>query len=366
MKKFIIAFFTLVAGTAAFAQGGRVLKIGYIDMDYILEKSPDYAEAKNQLEQKAGKWKQEMDAKSNDIAKLKEGLQTEKALLTKELIEEREEEIQYLEKDLSNYQQQKFGPNGELITQKAVLVKPIQDQVFTIIQDIAENRKYDFIFDKSSDMTMLFAARKYDLSELIVKRLSRAAKTEKMSSKERKALEEQEQQEELEADPDYAERKKAQDEKKAERERKLDERKAQKEQRKKENDEKREQQRLEREAKRNGTTAPPAGSTTAPADPTGDDDSPNSQSGSEGAQPKAPTAEERAAAAKAERERKIEERKKEIEERKKKMEEDKQQKIKEREEKKEQQKKDREAAANPAPPAAPQGDDQPQTPEGEQ
>ena len=54
---------------------------------------------------------------------------------------------------------------------------------------------------------MLFAAKKYDLSDLIVKRLSRAAKTEKMSSKERKVLEEQEMRDELESDPDYAKRK---------------------------------------------------------------------------------------------------------------------------------------------------------------
>ena len=100
-------------------------------MEYILEKVPDYAEAKNQLEQKAQKWKQEIEAKKIEIAKLKEALKTEKVLLTKELIEEREEEIKFQETELLDFQQKRFGPNGDLITQKAVLVKPIQDQVFT-------------------------------------------------------------------------------------------------------------------------------------------------------------------------------------------------------------------------------------------
>lgn len=360
MKKILIAFFTLCTGLAAVAQT-RTIKIGFIDMEYILDKSPDYAEAKNQLEQRAGKWKQEMDVKKAEIARLKESLQAERALLTKELIEEREEEIQFLEKDLSDYQQAKFGPTGELITQKAVLVKPIQDQVFTIVQDIAETRKYDFIFDKSSDLTMLFAAKKYDLSDLIVKRLSRAAKTEKMSSKERKELEEQEAQEELEADPDFAARKQAQDEKKAERERKLEERKAQKEAKIKENQEKKEQQLREREAKRNGTTTPPAAAKTPASGTEGEDategttDSNQRTAAPEGDKPATPTAAEKAAAAKAERERKIEERKKVIEERNKKREADKEAARQKREE----QKNKQQGTTTPqsTEPAQPAGDD---------
>jgi Skp family chaperone for outer membrane proteins len=365
MKKILIAFFTLCTGLAI-AQT-RTIKIGFIDMDYILDKSPDYAEAKNQLEQRAAKWKQEMDVKKAEITRLKDGLQAERALLTRELIEEREEEIQFLEKDLSDYQQAKFGPTGELITQKAVLVKPIQDQVFTIVQDVAETRKYDFIFDKSSDLTMLFAAKKYDLSDLIVKRLSRAAKTEKMSSKERKELEEQEAQEELEADPDFAARKAAQDEKKSERERKMEERKAQKEAKIKENQEKREQQLREREAKRNGTTVPPATTATTPAatgtdgedateQGTGTTDSNQRTAAPETDKPATPTAADRAAAAKAERERKIEERKKVIDERNRKREADKEAARLKREE---QMKNRQQGSTTPqtTTPTQPEGDD---------
>ncbi|RYZ79002.1 MAG: OmpH family outer membrane protein, partial [Proteobacteria bacterium] len=154
---------------------GRGIRIGYIDMEFILQSVPDYAEAKNQLEQKAQKWKQEIETKRNDVNKLKDNLKTERVLLTKELIEEREEEIAFQEKELLDYQQQRFGPTGDLVTQKAVLIKPIQDQVFTAAQDIAENKKYDFIFDKSSDLTILFAAKKFDISEQVIRSLTRAS-----------------------------------------------------------------------------------------------------------------------------------------------------------------------------------------------
>lgn len=139
-KHFFILLLAATFSTAINAQT-RGIRIGYIDMEYILEKVPDYAEAKNQLELKAQKWKQEAEVKRNEINKLKENLKTERVLLTKELIEEREEEISFLENELLEFQQKRFGSTGDLITQKAVLVKPIQDQVFTIVQDIAEAKK---------------------------------------------------------------------------------------------------------------------------------------------------------------------------------------------------------------------------------
>src|SRR6476620_10561113 len=171
-KQFLFLLLMVTLGASAQTRG---VKIGYIDMEYILQNVPDYTEAKNQLEQKAQKWKQEIETKKNDILKLKDALKTEKVLLTKELIEEREEEIRFQETELSDYQQKRFGPAGDLIIQKAVLVKPIQDQVFTAAQDIAEAKKFDFIFDKSSDMTMLFAAKRYDISDQVVRVITRAS-----------------------------------------------------------------------------------------------------------------------------------------------------------------------------------------------
>lgn len=278
MKKYFL--FLLAALPMCVATGQtRGVKIAFIDMQYILDKTPDYAEAKNQLEIKANKWKQEIELKKNDIAKLKEGLKAEKALLTKELIEEREEEIRFLESDLMEYQEKRFGPKGDLITQKSVLVKPIQDQVFTVVQDISDQRKYDFVFDRSSDLTMLFAAQRHDISELVIRRLTRAAKSKQLSAKELKQLEEQEAKEDLLDDPEHQERQKAIDDKKNERERKLEERKALQEEKKRQFEERRQRMLQERENKKSGgttTTATP--STSAPAGSTAvdSDDAPDS------------------------------------------------------------------------------------------
>lgn len=252
MKKllFILALISL----SSYAQTARGVKIGYIDMEYILEKVPDYADAINQLEQKAQKWKQEIEVKKAEITKLKDGLKTERVLLTKELIEEREEEIAYLEKELLEYQEKRFGPKGDLIIQKSVLVKPIQDQIFTIVQDVAEQRKYDFVFDKSSDLTMLFAAQKYDISDYVVKKLTASQKREEMSKKQLKALEAKEALEEgVEENPAFTERQRILEEKKVAREKLIEERKLANEQKKADAAEKRKKLLEERDAKKNGT-----------------------------------------------------------------------------------------------------------------
>ena len=255
MKK-IFLFFAFLS-IIAHAQTAKGVKIGYIDMEYILEKVPDYADALNQLEQKAQNWKQEIETKRTALNTLKESLKTERVLLTKELIEEREEEIAYFEKEMLDYQEKRFGPKGDLIIQKSVLVKPIQDQIFTIVQDVAEQRKYDFVFDRSSDLTMLFADKKHDISDYVVKKLTTSQKREEMSKKQLKALEAKEALEDAkaaqEANPAYTERQRILDEKKAAREKLLEDRQKANEEKKAAAAEKRKKLLEERDAKKNGT-----------------------------------------------------------------------------------------------------------------
>ncbi|RAR71791.1 OmpH family outer membrane protein [Flavobacterium aciduliphilum] len=265
MKKYLITILTisLLMNYNGIAQS-RGIRIGYIDMEYILEKVPSYAEAKNQLDQKAEKWKQEIETKKSDINKLKEALKTERVLLTKELIEEREEEIAFQENELLQYTQKRFGPNGDLIVQKTVLIKPIQDQVFNAVQDIAEAKKYDYIFDKSSDLTMLFAAKKHDISDKVVNVLTRAEKREQMSKKQQRLEEEKERKQELIDDnPELSERQKKSEERKAARLQMIEDKKLAAEEKRKEAEENRKKLLEEKNAKKNGTVSDKSNSETS-------------------------------------------------------------------------------------------------------
>ena len=252
----LLLLFALVSSQAMLGQG-RGVKIGFIDMEYILQNIPDYTEAKNQLEQKAQRWKQEIEVKAIDLKKLEESLKTERVLLTRELIEEREEEIAFQKKELLDFQEKRFGPKGDLIIQKTVLIQPIQDQVFTAAQDIAEAKKYDFIFDKTSDLTMLFAAKRFDISDLVVRAITRSAKRSQLSNKELKAEAAADAKQELEdnikENPALADRQKALDDKKAAREKLLADRKLASDAKKAEIEALRKKLLEEKENKKNGT-----------------------------------------------------------------------------------------------------------------
>ncbi len=160
----------------AFSQVQRGTRIAYVDMEYILENVEEYGEANEQLAKKVQKWKLEIEQEKSAIDQMKKDLMAEKVLLTAELITEREDEIKVLEKEMFDYQQNRFGPQGDLIISKQRLIQPIQDQVFNEVQKIGQAKKYDLIFDRSADVVMLYAENRLDISDLVLKAISRTRK----------------------------------------------------------------------------------------------------------------------------------------------------------------------------------------------
>ena len=161
----------------------RSIRIGYVDMNYILENVPEYQEAQVQLDKRVAEWKSEIEKRNNDLDQIKQALENERVLLTQELIKEREDEIRFLQNEILEYQQRRFGPEGDLMKQRSVLIEPIQDQVFNAVQEIAKNRKYDFVLDKSSDLVMLYADKRHDISDQILLSIKRSSKRNQVQSR---------------------------------------------------------------------------------------------------------------------------------------------------------------------------------------
>ncbi|WP_298484260.1 OmpH family outer membrane protein [uncultured Maribacter sp.] len=184
MKLKIKVLLVLVAGLFSICvTAQRGVRIAYVDMEYILENVEEYREATSQLETKVQKWKVQIEQKRSVVEQMKKDLMAEKVLLTEELIAEREEEIQILEKEMIEYQQDRFGPQGDLVLQKRQLIQPIQDQVFNEVQTIGTNKKYDFIFDKSADVVMLYSQKRHDISDLVLRGIARTRKISKPKKK---------------------------------------------------------------------------------------------------------------------------------------------------------------------------------------
>lgn len=181
-KTKVLIFLGLMA-ICSYVNAQRGIRIAYVDMEYILENVEEYRDATEQLNVKAQNWKVQIEQKQSVLDQMKKDLMAEKVLLTPELISEREEDIQILEKEMIEYQQDRFGPQGDLILQKRRLIQPIQDQVFNEVQKLGTNKKYDFIFDKSADVVMLYSEKRHDISDLVLRGISRTRKISKPSEK---------------------------------------------------------------------------------------------------------------------------------------------------------------------------------------
>ena len=176
-------FFIILFLITYLVSAQRSVKIGYIDTEYILENLPEYNQVSDRLEEKAAGWKKEIEDRSRKIEQKKEALNSERILLTDEIVDEIEEEITLDEEELSEYQQKRFGPRGDLIIQKQQLIQPIQDQIFNAIRELAESKNYDFIFDKSADIVMLYSDKRFDVSDQILRTISRANNRKKLDSR---------------------------------------------------------------------------------------------------------------------------------------------------------------------------------------
>ena len=193
-EKLIFVLSLLLSATPVLSQRG--VRIGYVDMEYILEHVEEYREANAQLESKVNRWKAEIESRQQAIADQKKNLEAERVLLTDELIEERQEEISFLEGELRDYQQARFGPRGDLVLQKERLIQPIQDQVFNEVQKLGADKKYDFIFDKSADVVMLYSEKRHDISDLILRSIARTRKVSEAQRKEAPRIEQFEEEDE--------------------------------------------------------------------------------------------------------------------------------------------------------------------------
>ena len=151
----------------------RGTRVGYIDMNVILENIDEYQEACQLLDKNIANWKKEIELKKIQLKQYQDQLNTERILLKPELINDREVEIQDFASDILNLQEKRFGPRGDMIIQRSKLIQPVQDQVMSVVKLIAEEKKYDFIFDRSSNVTMLYSAKNYDISDLVIKRINR-------------------------------------------------------------------------------------------------------------------------------------------------------------------------------------------------
>ncbi len=167
MKKlFLTLGFALLISVGAFAQ-----RFAYIDSEYILKHVPDYISAQKQLAALSAQWQKEVDANYQEIDRMFKAYQADQVLMTADMKKRREGEITDKEKAVKDFQKAKFGPDGDLAKQSALLIKPIQDRIAKAVQAVAEAEEIDMMFDKNSELIMLYANPRYDKSADVITKL---------------------------------------------------------------------------------------------------------------------------------------------------------------------------------------------------
>ena len=143
-------------------------KFAYVNTQYILENIPDYKTSQQSLDNLSITWQKEIEDKYSIIDKLYKAYQAEQVLLTEEMKRRRQDEIAQKEKDVKDLQKQRFGYEGDLFKKKQELVKPIQDKIYNAVKKLATEQSYAVVFDKSSELIMLYTNPKYDKSDDIL------------------------------------------------------------------------------------------------------------------------------------------------------------------------------------------------------
>jgi outer membrane protein len=153
----------------AFASSAQ--KYGFIDSEYILNKLPEYKDAKERLDKLAERWTKEIEERYEVIKIKKNNFLREEDLLPADEKKKREEEIATLESEAMQMQKTRFGVSGDYFQKRQEIIKPIQDKIYEAMQTIASKRNYSFIFDKANQSNLIFADSKFDLSNEVLKEL---------------------------------------------------------------------------------------------------------------------------------------------------------------------------------------------------
>jgi outer membrane protein len=146
-------------------------KFGYVDSKYILGHIQAYQDAQADLDKMSMDWQKEIEQKYEGIEKMEKAYQAEKILLTDEMKKKRESELEEKRKEARELQKKRFGVEGDLFKKREELIKPIQDDIYTAIQDVASQGGLMVVFDKANQSNILYSNPKHDISDKVLKKM---------------------------------------------------------------------------------------------------------------------------------------------------------------------------------------------------
>ena len=172
MKRYIfIAIMALTTWGFCNPTMAQKFSVAYVDMQYILKNIPQYETANEQLNMISKRWQKEIDAAQQEAQILATNYQTEQIFLSADMKQKREEEILAKEQEVLELKRQYFGQDGEWYKKREALLKPIQDEIYNALQEIANEKRYDVVKDRSSEPSLIYMSSKLDISDQVLEKL---------------------------------------------------------------------------------------------------------------------------------------------------------------------------------------------------
>ncbi len=146
-------------------------KIGYINSEAIMQALPEAVDAQKSIDALTAQWEGDLQKMQADWKKKFDEYDKKKLILTDQARADQEKELRDLDASISDFRNKKFGPNGELFQKQNELMKPIQNKIFKVLEDIAKEDGYDYIFDKSGEVLLLYTNDKLDLTQRVLTKM---------------------------------------------------------------------------------------------------------------------------------------------------------------------------------------------------
>ncbi|NME67441.1 OmpH family outer membrane protein [Flammeovirga aprica] len=162
----LISLFFLINVPLASAQ-----RFGYIDSQVIIESLPEYNEAEEKLKKLTDKWLKELDEMKKETEDLERAYTHEEILLTPEMKAEKLEAIASLKHEMREFQTSHFGYEGLLYSKRMEFMKPLQDKIAKACEAVARQKKLNFLFDKASDITLIYSDPRYNYTDFVLDEL---------------------------------------------------------------------------------------------------------------------------------------------------------------------------------------------------
>jgi outer membrane protein len=168
-------FVALVLACAC-AGANAQMKIGYINSETIMATLPEAVDAQKSLDLLVSGWETELQKMQADWKKKFDEYDKKKLILTDQVRADQEKQLRDLDQSITDYRNKKFGQNGELFQKQNEVMKPLQNKMFKVLEDIAKEDGFDYVFDRSGEVLLLYANDKYDLTQQVLTRMQRFGK----------------------------------------------------------------------------------------------------------------------------------------------------------------------------------------------